>query len=72
MQAPSNIAVVIGTISADFFILMLPKTKDEELNTHVYFKIHGIRAPFLGNETKEDEPFAYESREYVRQLLIGK
>ncbi|CAH1757498.1 4726_t:CDS:10 [Entrophospora sp. SA101] len=31
-----------------------------------------IQAPRLGNQNKEDESFAFESREYLRQLVVGK
>ncbi|CAB5297965.1 unnamed protein product [Rhizophagus irregularis] len=31
-----------------------------------------IQAPRLGNQKKEDEPFAFEAREYLRGFLVGK
>ncbi|RIA91953.1 transcription factor [Glomus cerebriforme] len=31
-----------------------------------------IQAPRLGNQKKEDEPFAFEAREYLRNFLVGK
>ncbi|KAI5475177.1 transcription factor (Snd1/p100) [Pseudohyphozyma bogoriensis] len=34
--------------------------------------LEGITAPRLGNKDREDEPFAYESREFLRALLVGK
>ncbi|WRT67103.1 uncharacterized protein IL334_004069 [Kwoniella shivajii] len=32
----------------------------------------GIQAPRLGSATREDEPYSFSAREYLRALLVGK
>ncbi|WVF72237.1 hypothetical protein IAT40_007049 [Kwoniella sp. CBS 6097] len=34
--------------------------------------IAGISAPRLGSSTREDEPYSFSAREYLRALLVGK
>ncbi|WVR05260.1 hypothetical protein IAU60_002272 [Kwoniella sp. DSM 27419] len=34
--------------------------------------IAGIQAPRLGSTTREDEPYSFSSREYLRAMLVGK
>ncbi|ORX39823.1 hypothetical protein BD324DRAFT_615122 [Kockovaella imperatae] len=66
-------AIVKSVLSGDTVVLR-PKeapargTSAKERVLH----IAGIQAPRLGSTTREDEPFSYGAREYLRALLVGK
>lgn len=44
----------------------------ERLLTYSVLHIAGLSAPRLGSMAREDEAFAYSSREFLRTLVVGK
>ncbi|KAF9425874.1 hypothetical protein BGZ76_003048 [Entomortierella beljakovae] len=67
----SGKAVVKSVLSADMVVLSgrpraggPPPTRTLGLNY--------IQAPKLGNKDRDDEPFAFAARNYLRKLLVGK
>ena len=47
------------------------KTKQGKVSDHPYF-LASIMAPKVATNTRDDEPFGYEAREFLRKAVIGK
>ncbi len=68
-------ALVKGVLSGDTLILSgkIPKNSSNAIPEEHTIILTAVNAPKIGNSSKpEDEPYGYESREYLRNLLIGK
>jgi len=65
--------LVKGVQSGDTLILSGRLPKNGALPEEVSLTLTGVFAPKIGNSSKlEEEPFSFESREFLRNLLIGK
>ena len=65
--------LVKGVLSGDTLILSGRLPKNGALPEEVSLTLTGVFAPKIGNSSKlEEEPFSFESREFLRNLLIGK
>ena len=65
--------LVKGVQSGDTLILSGRLPKNGALPEEISLTLTGVFAPKIGNSSKlEEEPFAFESREFLRNLLIGK
>ena len=65
--------LVKGVPSGDTLILSGRLPKSGALPEELSLTLTGVFAPKIGNSTKlEEEPFSFESREFLRKLLIGK
>ena len=64
---------VKGVLSGDTIIISLALSKDYSLPEEVNLTLTGVFAPKIGNSSKfDEEPFSFESREFLRKLIIGK
>lgn len=64
-------AIVKSVLSADTVILRGRPANGQppkERTLHLY----GLSAPRTGSRDRPDEPWAFEAREFVRQLIVGK
>mmetsp|Transcript_4683 Transcript_4683/g.8174 ORF Transcript_4683/g.8174 Transcript_4683/m.8174 type:complete len:1014 (-) Transcript_4683:290-3331(-) len=52
--------------------LIVKTGKDSESTSNLRLFLASIRAPRLGRGQSPDEPYAFESREFLRKALIGK
>ncbi|KAG2180234.1 hypothetical protein INT43_004023 [Umbelopsis isabellina] len=66
-----NKAVVKSVLSGDTVILR-GKPKANGPPAERLLALNNVQAPRLGNKDKEDEPFAFASREFLRKTLVGK
>jgi len=75
--------VVRSVVSGDTLLIMEVSDNKAKANTqpnNFYLTLMGLKAPALGKRQKKDgklvpvpdEPFAYQSREFLRQQVIGK
>ncbi|SCV72043.1 BQ2448_4737 [Microbotryum intermedium] len=66
-------ATVKSVLSADTLVLrgkvLSPNSLPRERVVHLD---DGLTAPRVGNRDREDEPWAFDAREYLRALLVGK
>ena len=66
-------ALVKGVLSGDTIIISGPLSKDYSLPEEFNLTLTGVFAPKIGNSSKlEEEPYSFESREFLRKLIIGK
>ena len=64
---------VKGVLSGDTIIISGALSKDYSLPEEFNLTLTGVFAPKIGNSSKlEEEPFSFESREFLRKLIIGK
>ena len=65
--------LVKGVLSGDTIIISGKLPKGGGLPEEFQMTLTGVLAPKIGNSTKlNDEPFSYESREFLRKKVIGK
>ena len=65
--------LVKGVLSGDTIIISGALSKDYSLPDEFNLTLTGVFAPKIGNSSKlEEEPFSFESREFLRKLIIGK
>ena len=65
--------LVKGVQSGDTIIISGKLPKNGGLPEELLLTLTGVTAPRIGNSNKlTDEPFAFESREFLRKLVIGK
>ena len=65
--------LVKGVISGDTIIISKAFSKDYSLPEEFNLTLTGVIAPKIGNSSKlEEEPYSFESREFLRKLIIGK
>ena len=65
--------LVKGVQSGDTIIISGKIPKNGAIPEEFSLTLTGIFAPKIGNSSKlEEEPFAFESREFLRKLIIGK
>ena len=68
-----NKGLVKGVLSGDTIIISGALSKDYSLPEEINLTLTGVFAPKIGNASKlEEEPYSFESREFLRKLLIGK
>ncbi|OZJ04390.1 hypothetical protein BZG36_02420 [Bifiguratus adelaidae] len=67
----ANKATVKNVLSGDTVILK-GKPRPNGPPPERLFALAGVQAPRLGSKDKEDELFAFASREYLRKLVVGK
>ena len=65
--------LVKGVLSGDTIIISGKLPKNGALPEEFQLTLTGVLAPKIGNSTKlNDEPYSYESREFLRKMVIGK
>ncbi|KAI8074584.1 hypothetical protein BC940DRAFT_288597 [Gongronella butleri] len=64
-------AAVKNVLSGDTVILR-GKPRPNGPPAERLLALSNVQAPRLGNATRDDEPFAFGAREYLRKLLVGK
>ena len=65
--------LIKGVISGDCVIISGKLSTKDELPKETILYLAGISCPKIGNQNKlEDEPFGFDSREFVRKLINGK
>ena len=65
--------LVKGVLSGDTIIISGALSKDYSLPEEINLTLTGVFAPKIGNASKlEEEPYSFESREFLRKLIIGK
>ncbi len=65
--------LVKGVLSGDTIIISGKLPKSGALPEEFQLTLTGVLAPKIGNSTKlNDEPYSYESREFLRKMVIGK
>lgn len=68
-----NHAIVKAVTSGDTVLLMGQKASSNGPPPEKSITLSSLMAPKLGyGDTRPDEPFAFQSREFLRKLLIGK
>ncbi|KAM0752525.1 hypothetical protein T439DRAFT_324618 [Meredithblackwellia eburnea MCA 4105] len=65
-------AFVKNVLSADTLVLRGKTLVPGQLPKERIIHLEGISAPRVGNRDRQDEPFAFEAREFLRVLLVGK
>ncbi|KAJ7770129.1 hypothetical protein DFH07DRAFT_266338 [Mycena maculata] len=65
-------AIVKSVISGDSLVLRGRAGPQGQPPKERILHLADIAAPRLGTSTREDEPWAYESREFLRALAVGK
>ncbi|CAO3674812.1 unnamed protein product [Rhizopus microsporus] len=66
-----NKAVVKNVLSGDTVILR-GKPRPNGPPAERLLALSNVQAPKLGSTARSDEPFGFESREFLRKLLVGK
>ncbi|ORX49885.1 hypothetical protein DM01DRAFT_1308746 [Hesseltinella vesiculosa] len=64
-------AVIKNVLSGDTVILR-GKPRANGPPAERLLALSNVQAPRLGNTTRDDEPFAFGAREYMRKMLVGK
>ncbi|KAF8638063.1 hypothetical protein AX16_010695 [Volvariella volvacea WC 439] len=71
MSAPLR-AIVKSVISGDSLVLRgRPGPQGQPPKERILY-LADVTAPRLGTSSREDEPWAYESREFLRTMVVGK
>ncbi|EJU04311.1 hypothetical protein DACRYDRAFT_20881 [Dacryopinax primogenitus] len=65
-------AIVKSVASGDTLVLRGPPGPNGQPPKERILHLADITAPRIGSATREDEPWAYESREFLRALAVGK
>ncbi|KDR75802.1 hypothetical protein GALMADRAFT_248516 [Galerina marginata CBS 339.88] len=65
-------AIVKSVISGDSLVLRGRPGPQGQPPKERVLHLADLSAPRLGTSTREDEPWAFESREFLRQLAVGK
>ncbi|KAF9451944.1 hypothetical protein P691DRAFT_756827 [Macrolepiota fuliginosa MF-IS2] len=68
----SSFPIVKSVISGDSLILRGRPGPQGQPPKERVLHLADLNAPRLGTQTREDEPWAYESREFLRTLAVGK
>ncbi|KAI8137141.1 hypothetical protein BJV82DRAFT_636668 [Fennellomyces sp. T-0311] len=71
VQPPVHKATVKNVLSGDTVILR-GKPRPNGPPPERLLALSNVQAPRLGNKDRDDEPFAFGSREFLRKLLVGK
>lgn len=58
---------VLEVYSGDSLTIESIKTKNQ-----ARFFLTNVRAPAVGSKTKEEQPYGFEAKEYLRKRVIGK
>ncbi|KAK2463207.1 hypothetical protein APHAL10511_004862 [Amanita phalloides] len=65
-------AIVKSVISGDSLVLRTRAAAPGQPPKERVLYLADVTAPRLGSSTRDDEPWAFESREYLRALAVGK
>ncbi|EAU91580.2 transcription factor [Coprinopsis cinerea okayama7 len=65
-------AIVKSVISGDSLVLRGRPGPQGQPPKERVLHLADLQAPRLGTSTREDEPWAFEAREFLRQLAVGK
>ncbi|KAI9494738.1 hypothetical protein BDB00DRAFT_286742 [Zychaea mexicana] len=71
VQSPVHKAVVKNVLSGDTVILR-GNPRPNGPPPERLLALSNVQAPRLGNKDRDDEPFAFGAREFLRKLLVGK
>ena len=74
VKAPKQgFALVTAVSSGDTLVVIGSRTAAGQQTPEKFIIVSGIQAPkFAKGKNQKDEPFAWESREYLRKRVIGK
>ncbi|ORY88926.1 hypothetical protein BCR43DRAFT_519460, partial [Syncephalastrum racemosum] len=70
-QRPVHKATVKNVLSGDTVILR-GKPRANGPPPERLLALSNVQAPRMGTKDRDDEPFAFEAREFLRKLLVGK
>ncbi|OCH88265.1 transcription factor [Obba rivulosa] len=65
-------AIVKSVLSGDSLLLRGNPGPNGQLPKERVLYLSDLQAPRIGSSTREDEPWAFESREFLRTLAVGK
>ncbi|KIJ67884.1 hypothetical protein HYDPIDRAFT_25347 [Hydnomerulius pinastri MD-312] len=65
-------AIVKSAISGDTLVLRGPPGPQGQPPKERILHLADVAAPRMGNTTREDEPWAFESRDFLRAMAVGK
>ncbi|BGP16324.1 hypothetical protein JCM10213_009173 [Rhodosporidiobolus nylandii] len=65
-------AIVKSVLSADTLVLRGKVVQPNALPREKLLHLADLYAPRLGTRDRDDEPWAFESRDYLRSLVVGK
>ncbi|GAA5961162.1 hypothetical protein JCM3765_001249 [Sporobolomyces pararoseus] len=65
-------AIVKSVLSADTLVLRGKIVQNNVLPKEKVLHLADLTAPRLGTRDREDEPWAFEARDYLRSLVVGK
>lgn len=74
-SGPLEKGLVKGVISGDTLVIvkLVPMDKMSARGPQEYeLTLHGIRAPLLKSKEGQEQPWAFQSREFLRNKLIGR
>ncbi|GAA5925886.1 uncharacterized protein JCM15063_005152 [Sporobolomyces koalae] len=71
MSAPLQ-AIVKSVLSADTLVLRGKVVQADALPKEKVLHLADLTAPRLGTRDRDDEPWAFEARDYLRSLVVGK
>lgn len=64
--------IVKGVLSGDTLVIMRVPSTTFEIPPEKTITLSSLMAPRLARQGRPDEPFAWQSREFLRDLCIGK
>ncbi|GAA5833480.1 hypothetical protein JCM9279_001538 [Rhodotorula babjevae] len=65
-------AIVKSVLSGDTLVLRGPVVQADALPREKVLHLADLTAPRLGSRDRDDEPWAFEARDYLRSLTVGK
>ncbi|EMD37728.1 hypothetical protein CERSUDRAFT_154557 [Gelatoporia subvermispora B] len=65
-------AIIKSVLSGDSLLLRGNPGPNGQLPKERVLYLSDLQAPRMGSSTREDEPWAFESREFLRTLAVGK
>ncbi|GAA5820185.1 hypothetical protein JCM11251_005517 [Rhodosporidiobolus azoricus] len=68
----SLLAVVKHCLSSDTVVLRGKVVQRDALPQEKVLHLADLQAPRLGSRDRDDDPWAFESRDYLRSLVVGK
>ncbi|GAA5875888.1 hypothetical protein JCM3774_001113 [Rhodotorula dairenensis] len=71
-QQQSLAAITKSVLSGDTLILRGPVVQNNALPREKVLHLADLNAPRLGSREREDEAWAFESRDFLRSLVVGK
>ncbi|EOR02095.1 nuclease domain-containing protein 1 [Wallemia ichthyophaga EXF-994] len=64
--------LVKAALSSDTLVIRGKLSGDAQVPEEVVLRLDGLQGPRIGTVNKEDEPFAFEARQFVIDVAVGK